>query len=480
LSVLVNLGSSPAQVMTTTVLAPAQWAQMEFALVQLGDPRRTQRLVKIATRLAQSPGGTLPQAMPAWKELKAAYRFFDQPKNTYEQILQPHWERTVAACREPGEYLLIEDTTQLDYSSHRATEDLGINGSRGRGLRLHSTLALKVMAWDLEQRPEVVVVGLMNQRCWAQARRPEGEGKSQCFHRRNRASGRWAEVLLGSGGPPAQSRWTYVADREADFYEPIQRCQQRGVDFVIRARHNRRLVDEACYLLESLSQAELLGSAEIELRARPGATARRALVQIRHCRVSLRGPWRPGGRQEDLAAINVVEVKESHPPAGAEPLHWILLTSLPCASLAEARRIAGRYASRWHIEEYHKALKSGAGVEESQLGKAYRLETLIAVLALVAVRLLHTKLMARMSPDPALGPADIGVEALMILETKVGRPKEGWTAGTFWVAVGRLGGFIGRKNDGLPGWKNIWRGWQRLIWMTEGLESLNQLKERCG
>jgi hypothetical protein len=68
---------------TNLTMAPAQWAQMEFALAQLGDQRRTQRLVKIATGLAQSPGGTLPQAMPQWDELKAAYRFFSQPKNSY-------------------------------------------------------------------------------------------------------------------------------------------------------------------------------------------------------------------------------------------------------------------------------------------------------------------------------------------------------------------------------------------------------------
>ena len=466
--------------MITTVLAPAQWAQMEFALVQLGDQRRTQRLVKIATRLAQSPGGTLPQALPGWEELKAAYRFFSQPKNAYEPILRPHWERTEAVCRESGEYLLIEDTTLLDYSRHRATEDLGINGSRGRGLRLHSTLALKVTAWDLEQKPEVVVVGLMHQRCWAQARRPEGESQAQCFQRSNRASGRWAEVLLACRGPAAPGSWTYIADREADFYEPIQRCQQRGVDFVIRARHKRCLADEAGYLLDSLNQAEPLGSTEIELRARPGTSARRAVVQYRSRRVCLSGPWRPGGWQEDLAAMNVVEVKEVDAPADGEALHWILLTSLPCASLTEARRIAGRYASRWHIEEYHKALKSGAGVEESQLSKAYRLETLIAVLALVAVRLLHTKLVARALPEQRLDPEAVGAEALRILEARVGRPPKGWTTGALWVAVAKLGGFIGRKNDGPPGWKNIWRGWQRLLWMIEGLETLKPLKEKCG
>src|ERR1700735_3901210 len=130
----------------------------------------------------------------------------------------------------------------------------------------------------------------------------------------------------------------------------------------------------------------------------------------------------------------------------------------------------GRYCARWHIEEYNKALKSGAGVEESQLEQAYRLETLIAVLALVAVRLLNTKLLARACPDQALAPGQVGVAGLRILENKFGQPKEGWTQSTFWVAVARLGGFIGRKSDGMPGWQNIWRGWQRLMWMSEGLE----------
>jgi hypothetical protein len=170
----------PAQVMSTTVLAPAQWAQMEFALARLGDQRRTQRLVKIATRLAQSPGGTLPQAMPRWEELKAAYRFFSQPKITFEEILQPHWERTQEACRQAGEYLLIEDTTLLDYTGG-LIEELGIIGDGGQGLSLHSTLALQVRAWDLEQRPETTVVGLFKQQCWSAATSAQGRDSHRAY-----------------------------------------------------------------------------------------------------------------------------------------------------------------------------------------------------------------------------------------------------------------------------------------------------------
>jgi hypothetical protein len=118
----------------------------------------------------------------------------------------------------------------------------------------------------------------------------------------------------------------------------------------------------------------------------------------------------------------------------------------------------GRYAARWWIEEYHKALKSGAGVEDSQLERGYRLEALVAVLAVVAVRLLSTKLLARSQPESLEAAPSLGPEALGILEKKLGRA--------------RLGGFVGRKGDGMPGWQTIWRGWQRLMWMCEGVETL--------
>jgi hypothetical protein len=370
--------------------------------------------------------------------------------------------------------LLIEDTTLLDYSTRNTVAGLGIIGDGGRGLCLHSTLALKVMAWDLDQRPEAVVVGLMGQQCWAQKHRPPGETRAQRVWRSNRMSKRWAEALQPLTGPAPNSSWIYIADRESDFYEPIQRCQQRGVDFVIRACQNRRLAGEAGHLWDRLDQAAVLGQVAVELRARPGAAARRAVVELRSARVCLSGPWRPGGWQADLQDLRVLEVKEVAPSGETEPLHWRLLTSVPCASLTEARRVVGRYAARWHIEEYHKALKSGAGVENSQLEQAYRLETLVAVLSLVALRLLNTKLLVRAHPDQALESGQVGVEGLKILEDRIGRPKEGWTQGTFWVAVARLGGFIGRKNDGPPGWLNIWRGWQRLMWMSEGLAHLNQ------
>ncbi len=457
--------------MSSALLPAAQWAQEEFGFAQLGDKRRNKRLVKIGQSLAASPGGTLPQAFPDWAELKAAYRFFAGGGVGFEQIIGPHVQRTQSRCREPGEYLIIEDTTVLDYSNRPGSTDLGTIGDGcGRGFELHSALAVRVEGWTLEQRPEGTVVGLFGQHCSRPRPAPDGESRRARL-KRPRKSQRWAEAFKASGRVPAHVRWIYIADRESDIYEVIETCQRLGIDFSIRACQDRRLADEPGRLFEVLEGAPVLGMLAVELRSRGGEPARTAVAELRARCVDLDGPWRPGGWQEPLRQITVLEVKEINPPAGIrEPLHWRLLTSLECRSLAQAQRVIGGYTARWWIEEYHKALKTGAGVEDSQLEQSSRLEPLIAVLAVVAVRLLSTKLLARSRPEGSEAAKSLGPEMAKLLERKFGKPKDGWTNRNLLVAVARMGGFIGRKSDGMPGWLTIWRGWQRLIWMCEGLE----------
>ena len=455
--------------MITSFLTPAHWAQHEFGLAQLGDARRTKRLVNIAERLAANPGGTLPAAFQDWDELKAAYRFFSQGGATYERILAPHLERTREACRQPGQYLIIEDTTSLDYADHPAAQDLGVIGDgSGRGFDLHSALAVRIESWTVEQRPEGALVGIFDQQCRSPRPAPKGETRAQRLSR-PRKSQTWASAFKSAGRPPDGSQWIYVADRESDFYEPLQICQQHGVDYVIRASAQRRLAEDAGHLSDVLGSAPVLGQTTVEVRSRAGEPARTAIVELRSVRVDLDGPWRPGGWQPSTKGVGVVEVKEVDAPEGVkEPLHWILLTSLPCATLGEVRRVVGIYAKRWLIEEYHKALKSGASVEQSQLERGYRLESLIGVLVVVAVRLLNTKLIARSRPDSFEAAASFGPVLLTLLEKRIGKPKGGWTNQKVMIAMARMGGFIGRKSDGMPGWQTIWRGWHRLMWMLEG------------
>ena len=104
----------------------------------------------------------------------------------------------------------------------------------------------------------------------------------------------------------------------------------------------------------------------------------------------------------------------------------------------------------------------------------------IAILAIVAVRLLNTKLLARAKPDEPVKASEFGPEALAILKANYGEPNGGWTNASLFVAIARLGGFLARRHDGMPGWQTIWRGWHRLMTMCQGLDILNQAAKRCG
>ena len=194
--------------------------------------------------------------------------------------------------------------------------------------------------------------------------------------------------------------------------------------------------------------------------------------------MTLKGVWRPGGDRPALR-VNVIEAREVGGPAAA-PIHGVLLTSLSAERFVEARRMVARYAKRWVLEEFHKALKSGAPVEKSELETAERLQALVAVLVLVAVRLMNTKRLARTHPEQPVDVEAFGREALQILSARWGEPKGGWKYASVLVALARRGGFLARRQDGAPGWVTIWRGWQRLMRMSEGVLSLRKKSRATG
>jgi hypothetical protein len=285
-----------------------------------------------------------------------------------------------------------------------------------------------------------------------------------------------------------------MADREADIWETIGRCQDKQWDFIVRASQPRALADQEGSVFDAAAAAPVVARFNLNLRSRPQRVtrdkktgrvkrvrkahgARTVELEVRTCTVRLRAPWRPGGPAEPRT-VNIVEAKEVNAAPGDDPIHWVLLTSWPCRTEQEAMRIVKAYTRRWLIEEYHKALKTGARIEESQLRTAQRIQALLGILAVVAVRLLNRKLLATTRPNEAVDVQEIGQATLTILEVKFGRPQDGWTNRNVLRCIARLGGFIGRKSDGEPGWITIWRGWQFLLPMVEGFDLARG--ERCG
>jgi hypothetical protein len=465
--------------MDAVIQDPEMWAHQQFDDVDVGDARRTRRLVEVGAGLASKAYGTLPRSFPLTKDLKAAYRLLANPAVSYDQILAPHCRQICQALRQPGRYLIIEDLTSLDFTGKQVGLQLGrIGDNRGQGLWLDTCLALRVHDHDEREVPTVSVLGLQAQHYWLRTG-PVHKGHETTKQRlsRPRESEHWAEAFPTMPPLAAGTQWTFLADREADLYETFERCRQGGVDFIIRANQPRALFQEVGSTLQKVQAAEVQACLDLDLRARPGQPARRAHLEVRVTRTLLRPPYRPDSMLKPHV-LSVLEVREVVPPQSGTPLNWVLLSNWWVESAATALRAVHTYACRYCIEEYHKALKSGMHIEDSQLEEPSRLGALLAIDAVVAVRLLQLKDLAMREPDRPVTAKQIDKDILTILQARFGSPPQGWTPVALVKSIARLGGFLARKNDGMPGWQTLWRGWQELMTLRCGYRLAKGL--RCG
>ena len=215
----------------------------------------------------------------------------------------------------------------------------------------------------------------------------------------------------------------------------------------------------------------------MELRRRPQRPARRARLQVGATPVCLCAPRRPGRKQGSNPPIvcTVVRVWEVDAPGDVTPLEWILLCNRPVPTWAEALTCVLQYATRWVIEEYHKALKSGLGAERLQLETAAGLMAAIAIMSVVALRLLDLRERVRAEPAAAAEEAGLAPLELEVLQLKVGRTL--CTVREVALAVGRLGGHLNRQADGMPGWQVLGRGMHTLQTLVEGVRLAQRLPQ---
>lgn len=428
-------------------------------------------------------------------DVKAAYRFFRHPEATPEALQLAHREVVLEQLQQPGHYLLLEDTSEMSWSGHLPIAGLGPIGSGAAGLQgfhLHSVLAVR---WRCEiaahttrwpGRPSVEVLGLPVQHYHVRQPRPAGEptkNNSKILKERAR-EGQWWEqagVALGPAPEDEAITWTRVCDRGADIYELLVSCQELNHRFVIRAAQDRCLTNEdgravTGKLLATARAPAALGRYELELRARPGQAARVAELQISAVAVWLRAPQRPGRGPGYLPPVRttVVRVWEAAPPPGVEALEWILLTDWPVENYAQALEVVLVYATRWLIEEFHKALKTGNQAEDLQLETAAGLFAAIALKSVVALRLLDLRERVRLTPEAPAEESGLQEVELAVLRQVLQRPLK--TVREVALAIGRLGGHMNRKADGMPGWLTLLRGMTKLNDLVAGLSLAPKLK----
>ena len=292
------------------------------------------------------------------------------------------------------------------------------------------------------------------------------------------------------GKPAEDTEYVYVCDRGADNFEVFCHLRQQNSDWVIRAKaKNRKLLTvegEEITLGGLLEQMTVLGHYDLKLRTRPDQAARTARIEVSTGQAVMPVPRHKSAWIRKLdpqpIAVNVVRVREVDAPEGVTPIEWVLYTSFPVETFEQVWEVIEIYELRWLVEEYHKALKTGTRVTSRQLKTAGRLEAMVGLMSVVSVRLLQLKTMANTDPDQ---PARKVVPLLWLQMLKAVRKKlkrvHDLTVYEFYREVAKLGGFIGRKSDGEPGWITTWRGWEKLNNFVRGAQLAQELQSnKCG
>ena len=471
-----------------TMLTP--WAVEEMKSADLSDKRLNARVAQILSDLGQRPTASIPAACGGHKEMTAAYRFFNNEKVTPQGILQPHYEQTRQRMAENPVALLVQDTTELDLTRPEA-QIVGtgsLDGSSRRGIHLHL-----MEAFTEDGTP----LGAVWTDMWA--RPDEGVPLSQEDKQKQRKltpieekeSYRWLEGLRQARAVAQdlpKTTCVCVADSEADIYELFAepRGTERPVEWLIRACYDRALHEppeqheapdqQAAHLRAAAMAAPVLFTQKISVRGRTPKTgcekrarhqprtSRDAQVEVRATTVTLNPPWRPD-RKFPPVTVNVVLVREINPPAGDEPVEWILVTTLPINITDNVRNIIQYYTVRWMIEVLFRTLKSGCRVEARRFEHVDRLLPCVAIYLIVAWRTLMVCRMGRSCPDieceAIFEPEEWKAVYVAIHQRKP--PKEPPRLEEMVRLVGQLGGWVNRPNrKDPPGVQTIWLGLQRM------------------
>lgn len=154
--------------------------------------------------------------------------------------------------------------------------------------------------------------------------------------------------------------------------------------------------------------------------------------------------------------VHVVHAKETDPPEATEGVDWLLLTTLPVTSLEDAVEKINWYTLRWRIERFYYVLKSGCRIEELQFETIDKPKKAIALYSLVAWRILWLTYQARETPEASCATILERYEwqalCCMVNNTPV-LPDTPPTLQESVRLIGKLGGHLGRKGDGMPGVK---------------------------
>jgi hypothetical protein len=237
-----------------------------------------------------------------------------------------------------------------------------IGNERGRGFFVQTVLAMRPQTRE--------VLGCMAQEPFVRIPAPDGEQRYGRRKRDERETAVWMRQVQAIGTPESASRWVHVGDPRADMFPFFQACRSTQTHFLVRAAQNRRVQESEEEISSSLTQARSWpsqASRPFEVPARHGRQARLTQLQLAFGQMTLLPPRaRPASGQGPPDGMGHSRLGRAGSPRGEEPLEWILVTSVPTTTLAQAWERVEWYRHRWLVEDYHHCLTSGCRIAERQ------------------------------------------------------------------------------------------------------------------
>lgn len=465
----------------TKVLADISLSE-EVADAPLGDVRRSRRFAQIMESLGRQPEASIPEAMGDVARLEAYYRLMRNEAVDHFKLLEPHFDAARRRTEDLGAALVVHDTSEIAFDIHDepAREHLSRLSANRQGFYWHASLAIS-------DGPFRAPFGLVASRPFVHASELEDD-EARAFWEQidgvmDNEQRRWMEAVEQSEALLEDvPKIIHVMDREADDYLTLFPMDMSGYSFVIRMTWDRNVCDgpRRCDFrklsdeLDEVAWRDDTRTTTLSPRPKRKATlghpvrrARMARLKVRAKEVEIRRPDRikaaygPAGLK-----VNVVEVLEVDPPGDEEPVRWLLVTDQPIEADAQVWQIVDWYRARWVIEEFFKALKTGAVYTKLQHKRAATLLAALSAKAVVAWHLLVLRHLGRTmgEADPILVVNPLQLEVLRALKPKkLGAHP---TAADVMKTIAQLGGHL--PQNGPPGWLVLGRGWKHMREIEKG------------
>ena len=453
-----------------------QYFNNEFKDLDLNDKRLNNRAITIGNTLLHSPGSCIQEVFSSKEDARCAYDFFSNPKVDWHSLFLCHQQKTINRIqKDKSDYIyVIQDSCYFNYSKHVAKTDIGTLGKQGShkqfGILQHSSLCLSSTQ---------VPLGLLSVDFMGYDD-PLADFSYRDIGAPDNMANRWRYFAseTDKAFKHIDKEPIILCDREADTFDILEELTSSTCKYVVRGKWNRitgksfrkneNLHQEKLY--DILSASESLGTARITI-TNP-STKEEVLhdfvikgvenIDIPPSRQTLKH----GRESKAPIIINAVEAK-------SDECSWLLLTNLPVTTYEQAVFVIKSYKARWHIESFHKVLKTAYKAEEIYLHSSRAaVENLLTMINIAAFQTYYLILNARECPDEKAISyfTSNQIKAVFVYHNKnkdINMNTKTFTLSDMYYAVAKLGGYKNLTNKKPPGILTIYRGIKKLDEITK-------------